>query len=322
MQFKGATAWFAGCGFAECAIPSLSITSDVALRVAVDCLARTVCCGRTLHAAALVAPGGLPCCLSARVASHRPLHPSLSVPISRLPVPVRFIRPGYPALPVTIDRLPGSIRVNRPLSATRRIIICRRRSQSLHLRLHRVLESNHPAERSWPTGKDCPRIFTNRHESPFVKIRVNSWTGQERLRLLQDLRACGRDKRVPSAFSQDRKDTPFLSCSSTLLYGHSHSPLPQGNGSSQPANQLRRFTFCMEDRFFSCCPRKNPSWRTSWLVVWRGRRPILPRREAHRARREAGHSARNGGIMVYFMPSGGEKSVCLCVQRIDGISET
>ena len=265
MQFKGATAWFAGCGFAECAVPSPSITSDAALRVAVDCLARTVCRGRTLHVAALVAPGGLACCLSARVASHRPLHPSLSVPISRLPEPVRFVRPGYPALPVTIDRLPGSIRVNRPLSATRRIIICRRRSQSLHLRLHRVLESNHPAERSCPTGKDRPRTFTNRHASPFVKIRVNSWTGQERLRLLQDLRACGRDKRVLPAFSQDRKDAPFLSCSSTPLhlYGHSHSPLPQGTAArNRPTNYdvslLRGRAF-----FFSCCPRKNPSWRTS-----------------------------------------------------------
>ena len=266
-------------------------------------------------------PGGVPvCCLSTWVASHRTLYPSLSVPISRLPESVRFIRPGYSALPVTIDRLPGSIRVNRPLSATRCIIICRRRSQSLHLRLHRVLESNHPVERSWPTGKDCPRIFTNRHASPFVKIRVNSWTGQERLRLLQDLRACGRDKRVPPAFSQDRKDAPFLSCSSTPLhlYGHSHSPLLQGTAvRNRPTNyDVSPFAW---KTVFSCCPRKNPSWRTSWLVVWRGRRRFC--REGKRRARSRPFRM-YGGIMVYFMPSGGEKSVCRCVQRIDGISET
>lgn len=154
--------------------------------------------------------------------------------------------------------LPGSIRVNRPLSATRCIIICRRSSQSLHLRLLRVLESNHPVERSWPTGKDRPRIFTNRHASPFVKIRVNSWTGQERLRLLQDLRACGRDKRVHPAFSQDRKDAPFLSCSSTPLhlYGHSHSPLLQGTAvRNRPTNyDVSPFAW---KTVFSCCPRSR-----------------------------------------------------------------
>lgn len=227
----------------------------MALRVAVGCLARTVCHGRALHAAALVAPGGLACCLSARVASHRPLHPSLSVPISRLPEPVRFIRPGYPALPVTTDRLPSSIRVNRPLSATRCIIICRRSSQSLHLRLHRVLESNHPAERSCPTGKDRPRIFTNRHESPFVKIRVNSCQFVDRTR---KAKAVARPSRLrtrqarPSRIFAGSKGCAFsvvFLYTSTLIRPFSFAS-PAGNGSSQPANQLRRFTFCMEDRFF------------------------------------------------------------------------
>ena len=265
MQFKGATAWFAGCGFAECAVPSPSITSDAALRVAVDCLARTVCRGRTLHVAALVAPGGLACCLSARVASHRPLHPSLSVPISRLPEPVRFIRHGYPALPVTIDRLPGSIRVNRPLSATRRIIICRRRSQSLHLRLHRVRRKQSPC-RTFVANREGPS--TNLHESTCISIRENSCQFVDRTR---KAKAVARPSRLrtrqarPSCIFAGSKGCTFsvvFLYTSTLIRSLSFAS-PAGNGSSQPANQLRRFTFCVEDRFFSCCPRKNPSWRTS-----------------------------------------------------------
>ena len=155
----------------------------MALRVAVGCLARTVCRGRTLHAAALVAPGGLACCLSARVASHRPLHPSLSVPISRLPEPVRFIRPGYPALPVTIDRLPGSIRVNRPLSATRRIIIRRRSSDERKsrtggkkkpFRVHtRNLSGRRRAVRAWRSMSEPDRVRTNRLFGRFLRrLRV------------------------------------------------------------------------------------------------------------------------------------------------------
>ena len=212
------------------------------------------------------------------------------------PVLVRPDKSSSRTCPFHKTRLPGLARHDRSSSrfdprqptivGDQRIIIRRRSSQSLHLRLLRVLENNHPVERSWPTGKDCPRIFTNRHESPFVKIRVNSWTGQERLRLLQDLRACGRDKRVPPAFSQDRKDAPFLSCSSTPLhlYGHSHSPLPQGTATRNRPTNYDVSPFAWKTVFlFSCCPRKNPSWRTSWLVVWRGRRPILPRREAQGA---------------------------------------
>ena len=314
------------------ALSSLSITSYASLRIAVGCLARTVCRGRTLHAAARVAPGGLAvpihldrtlnppqmvavrrlpmavgllghldtpgavskrrlavpvrrvrslnpperitpggragairrhrplqppggvpvCYLSTWVASHRTLYPSLSVPISRLPEPVRFIRPGYPALPVTIDRLPGSIRVNRPLSATRRIIICRRRSQSLHLRLHRVRRKQSPC-RTFVANREGPS--TNLHESTCISIRENSCQFVDRTR---KAKAVARPSRLrtrqarPSCIFAGSKGCTFsvvFLYTSTLIRSLSFAS-PAGNGSSQPANQLRRFTFCVEDRFF------------------------------------------------------------------------
>lgn len=123
------------------ALPSLSITSYVSLRVAVGCLARTVCRGRTLHAAARVAPGGL----AVPIHLDRTLNPPQMVAVRRLPmavgllghldtpgavskrrlaVPVRRVRSLNPPERITPGSRAGAIRRHRPLQPPGGVPVC------------------------------------------------------------------------------------------------------------------------------------------------------------------------------------------------------
>ena len=103
---------------------------------------------------------------------------------------------------------------------------------------------------------------TNLHESTCISIRENSCQFVDRTR---KAKAVARPSRLrtrqarPSCIFAGSKGCTFsvvFLYTSTLIRSLSFAS-PAGNGSSQPANQLRRFTFCVEDRFFSCCPRSR-----------------------------------------------------------------
>ena len=130
--------------------------------------------------------------------------------------------------------LPGSIRVNRPLSATRCIIICRRSSQSLHLRLLRVRRKQSPC-RTFVANREGPS--TNLHESTCISIRENSCQFVDRTR---KAKAVARPSRLrtrqarPSCIFAGSKGCTFsvvFLYTSTLIRSLSFAS-PAGNGSS------------------------------------------------------------------------------------------
>jgi len=178
------------------------------------------------------------------------------------PVLVRPDKSSSRTCPFHKTRLSGLARHDRPSSR-----FDPRQPTIVGDQTHHNMSSPLPV--SSPPSPPCPRkqspcrtfvanregLSTNLHKSTRISIRENSCQFVDRTRKVKTVARASRlrtRQARPSRIFAGSKGCPFsvvILYTSTLIRPLSFAS-PAGNGSSQPANQLRRFTFCMEDRFF------------------------------------------------------------------------